>query len=214
MFNPDAIGQWLYEKYPNLFTPAVNNTEIEIPLKSIVPIVTPACFATMYTGAQPSVHKVDHLTSNPVEIDTIFDALIRAGKKPVIVATKSCSVGTRFVGRNMDYFLTDTMDEANAKMAELILKDEHDFYVVYNGSFDAQMHKHTPESPEALSEIKANARIFAMFSKMIEEKWIKHRTLVGFAMDHGSQDMDGGGGTHWPETEKDLNIVHLYKIYA
>ena len=38
-----------------------------------------------------------------IAIDTIFDALIRAGKKPVIVAYGNCSLSNIFLQREMDY---------------------------------------------------------------------------------------------------------------
>ena len=58
IYNPDAIGQWIYEKYPTLFTNVKNCTDIEIPLLSPMPPVTPVCFSTIYTGAQPEVHGI------------------------------------------------------------------------------------------------------------------------------------------------------------
>ena len=58
MYNPDAIAQWVYEKYPSLFTEMKKRTEVEIPLATVMPSVTPVCFGTMYTGAQPSVHGI------------------------------------------------------------------------------------------------------------------------------------------------------------
>jgi hypothetical protein len=37
--------------------------------------------------------------------------------------------------------------------------------------------------------------------------------LMGFAMDHGCHEIDGGCGSHGLAMEEDLNIVHLYKAY-
>ena len=75
------------------------------------------------------------------------------------------------------------------------------------------MHNFAPESPEALAELRANTEAFGMFSKMIEEHWKNHNTLLGFAMDHGCHEIDGGCGSHGLDMEEDLNIVHLYKGY-
>lgn len=213
MYNPDAIGQWIYEKYPYLFEEAEPYADVKIPLCTVMPSVTPVCFGTMYTGAQPSVHGIQKYEKPVITIDTLFDALIRAGKKPVILAYAVCSLGKIFLERNMDYYIFDTPDEVNAKAAELILKDEHDFYVVYNGNYDSKMHKTGPESIAALSEIRANSRTFAMFSKMIKDHWQNHNTLVGFAMDHGCHEIDGQCGSHGLDMPEDLNIVHLYKAY-
>jgi predicted AlkP superfamily pyrophosphatase or phosphodiesterase len=167
----------------------------------------------MYTGAQPSVHGIQKYEKPVITIDTIFDALIRAGKRPVILAYAVCSLSKIYLNRDMDYYIFDTLDEVNAKAAELILKDEHDFYVVYNGNYDTKMHKNGPESIVALSELRANSRTYAMFNEMIKEHWTSHNTLVGFAMDHGCHEIDGQSGSHGLDMPEDLNIVHFYKAY-
>ena len=80
MYNPDAIAQWIYEKYPQFFTKVKANADVEIPLAAVMPSVTPVCFATMYTGTQPSVHGIQKYEKPVITIDTIFDALVREGK--------------------------------------------------------------------------------------------------------------------------------------
>ncbi|MBQ3151731.1 MAG: alkaline phosphatase family protein [Clostridia bacterium] len=214
MYNPDAIAQWIYEKYPQLMKEAIDRADLRIPFCTVMPSVTPVCFGTMYTGVQPSVHGIRSYTKPVITVDTIFDALIRAGKKPVIIAEDNCSLAKIYLERNMDYFIYDTIEEVNAKAAEIILKDEYDFIVVYNGNYDSVMHKHGPESVEALSELRANSEVFGIFSALIEEHWKNHNTLVGFAMDHGCHEIDGSCGSHGLDMDEDLNIVHLYKAYS
>lgn len=213
MYNPDAIAQWVYEKYPQLFKEADANTEVQLPLCSVMPSVTPVCFGTMYTGAQPEVHGIRKYTKPVIKIDTIFDALLRAGKKPIIIASRNSSLANIFLERDMDYFACDSADEANAKAAEVILKDEHDFIVVYNGNYDAEMHKSGPESIKALGELRANVRTYAIFTAMIKEHWKNHNTLMAFAMDHGCHEIDGECGSHGLDMEEDLHIVHLYQAH-
>lgn len=213
MYNPDAIGQWIYEKYPALFESAELHSDIKIPLRSVIPPVTPVCFGTMYTGAQPSVHGILQYEKPVIKIDTIFDALIRAGKKPVIISYGNSSLSNIYLERNMDYFVCDTIEQVNAKAMELIIKDKYDFYVVYNGNYDTSMHKNGPESVTSLSEIRANCGFYGMFCEAIKEHWKKHNTLVGFAMDHGCHEIDGNCGSHGLDMPEDLNITHFYKIY-
>ncbi|MBQ8357791.1 MAG: hypothetical protein IJX39_08305 [Clostridia bacterium] len=213
MYNPDAIAQWIYEKYPQLMKEVKERTELEVPFCTVMPSVTPVCFGTMYTGAQPAVHGIQKYEKPVITIDTIFDALIRAGKKPVIVGHGNCSLSNIYLERRMDYFAYKTVEEVNAKAAEIILKDEYDFVVIYNGNYDSKMHKTGPESIEALGELRSNAEAFAMFSAMIGEHWKGHNTLVGFAMDHGCHEIDEGSGSHGLDMEEDLNIVHLYRGY-
>lgn len=213
MYNPDAIAQWIWEKYPHLLQEVTDATTLEFPLESVMPSVTPVCFGTMYTGAQPEVHGIRSYTKPVITIDTLFDALIRAGKKCVILGDTTCSLGKIFLERDMDYFLFPTVEEINAKAEELILADTYDFIVVYNGNYDSIMHKFGPESPEALAALRANAEAFARFSAMIRRHWNSHDTLVGFAMDHGCHEIDGGCGSHGLDMDEDLHIKHRYQIY-
>ena len=92
MYNPDAIAQWIYEKYPHFFKDLKANSDIEIPLATVMPSVTPVCFGTMYTGAQPEVHGIQKYEKPIITIDTIFDALLRAGKKCALITHGKCSL--------------------------------------------------------------------------------------------------------------------------
>lgn len=210
MYNPDAVAQWVYEKYPQLLKEVIARTEHKAPFCTVMPSVTPVCFGTMYTGAQPEVHGIRSYTKPVIKIDTLFDALIRAGKKPAIVSTAGDSLSVIFLEREMDYYLYDTVEEVNAKAAQLIVENKHDFILVYNGNYDTIMHKYGTESIEALGELRANSEAYAMFDAMIREHWKQHNVLQGFAMDHGCHDIDGGCGSHGLDMDEDLNIVHLY----
>lgn len=214
MYNPDAIAQWVYEKYGDLCSDLDQYGDVKVPLCTVMPCVTPVCFGTMYTGAQPAVHGIQSYTKPVITIDTLFDALIRAGKKPALISNSKASLGNIYLERDMDYFLTDGgPDAANAIAAELILADKHDFILVYNGNYDAKMHKFGPESYQALAELRNNVCAFKTLSRLISRNWKHHNTLVGFAMDHGCHEIDGGCGSHGLEMEEDMNIVHLYKGY-
>ena len=213
MYNPDAVAQWVQEKYPQLMKEVPARTEIALPLTSVMPSVTPVCFGTMYTGAQPEVHGIRKYEKPVIKIDTLFDALIRNGKRCAIIGDTSCSMGKIYLEREMDYFLYDTVDEINAKAVELIMADEYDFIAVYNGNYDSIMHKFGPESVEALSELRANSHAFAELSELVDRHWQKHNTLVGFAMDHGCHEIDGGCGSHGLDMDEDLHIVHHFMAY-
>ena len=58
MYNPDAIAQWIYEKYSNITAEVKAKCDVEIPFCTVMPSVTPVCFGTMYTGAQPQIHGI------------------------------------------------------------------------------------------------------------------------------------------------------------
>ena len=213
MYNPDAIGEWVYKQYASLVKDAKNKSDLEVPLCTVMPSVTPVSFGTMYTGAQPAVHGITEYKKPVIKIDTFFDALIRAGKKVALIATPSSSMANIYLEREMDYFICASVAECNDKAIELILKDEHDVIVFYSGNYDSAMHANGPESYQALAELRANAQMFATLSALIEEHWAEHNTLVGFAMDHGCHESTPGTGTHGSNLPVDMNIVHLYKIY-
>jgi predicted AlkP superfamily pyrophosphatase or phosphodiesterase len=209
MYNPDAIGEWIYKKYPHLLREVTERTDIEINFETVMPSVTPVCFGTMYTGAQPSIHGIRKYEKPVIKIDSLFDAMIRAGKKCAIVADSECSMGKIFLEREMDYFIYDTLPEVNAKACELILEDKYDLICVYNGNYDSVMHKTGTESIEALSEMRANSFAFANFYELIKNNW-SHNTLIGFAMDHGCHDIDSNCGSHGLDMDEDLHITHFY----
>ncbi len=213
MYNPDAVAEWVWRKYPEFCRELPQHSELELPMCTVMPSVTPVCFGTMYTGAQPAVHGIRKYEKPVIRIDTLFDAAIRAGKTCAIVADNKCSMGKIFLEREMDYFLYDTIAEVNAKAVELVLADQYDLLCVYNGNYDSRMHKVGPEDPQALAELRTNVHAFAMFSELIRTHWTAHNTLVGFAMDHGCHEIDGPCGSHGLDMEEDLNIVHLYKAY-
>ena len=170
----------------------------------------------MYTGAQPAVHGIQKYEKPVLSIDTLFDALLRAGKKVALITYRKCSLGRIFLGRNIEYYHVEDEGIAavNAKAMELILRDEHDFYVIYNGNYDGVMHKNGPESARALAELRLNDHVFGVISNLIAKHWRHHNTLVGFAMDHGCHEIDGNCGSHGLDMPEDINIVHLYKCYA
>ena len=213
MFNPDAIAQWVCEKYPQLLRGVAARTELKVPFRTVMPSVTPVCYGTMYTGAQPEVHGITEYAKPVIKIDTIFDALLRAGKKPAIVATGKCSLANIYLERDMDYFPCATIDEVNATAARLVIEDKHDFIVVYNGNYDAVMHKTGPESIEALAELRSNDHSFCMFNDLVLQNWKHHNTLIAFSMDHGCHEVDGGRGSHGLATEEDLNIIHMFQVH-
>ena len=212
MYNPDAVAHWVSDKYPDFIAEVKNCAPYELPLRSVMPSVTPVCFGTMYTGAQPEVHGIRTYAKPVITIDTLFDAMLRAGKKCAIVCRDGDSLSRIYNERSMDYFYYPTMNEVNAKAAELIIKDEYNLIVVYNGNYDSSMHRWGTEHPLALGALRSNSYIFAMFEVLIRSHWQNHTTLLGFAMDHGCHDIDGGCGSHGLDMDEDLDILHFYGI--
>lgn len=212
MYNPDAIALWLFQKYTALFEEAVICSDVQLPMLSVMPSVTPVCFASMYTGAMPDVHGIKTYEKPVLKTDTLFDALLRAGLKPAIVSTTGDSISHIFLERNMDYYIYDTPEECNQKAMELIAEDKHDLIVLYNSNFDDTMHKHGPKSDESLEVLKKNIETFGFITKEIENHWKNHRTMIGFCPDHGCHEIDGNLGSHGLDMVDDMNVIHFYRF--
>lgn len=221
IYNTDAIAQWVFEKYPYITEGARNCTELALPMLCPNPPKTPVCFGTMYTGAAPKVHGIEQYEKKRINIDTLFDALVRAGKKVAVITRPYYSMAVIFADRPFDYHFCPTWPEVNAKAVELIMKDEYDFILTYNANFDDIMHRMGPESIECLSEMRFNYQTYCMFDSLIRTHWKHHNVLIGTGMDHGCHTIERRltksgilhHGTHEDDSAEDRNIIHLYKIY-
>ena len=212
IYNPDAVALWLYGKYPELFTDAAINSDLAIPMLSVMPSVTPVCFASMYTGLMPEKHGIKAYVKPILKCDTIFDRFIAENKKAAIVSTAGDSISKIFLEREMDYFIYDTVDEVNEKALEIIKEDIYDLIVIYNGDYDSTMHKYGPEAIESIEVLKKNVTVYNEIVKAIEENLKDKNVLYGFCPDHGCHEIDGGCGSHGLEMEDDMNIIHFYGI--
>ena len=212
MFNPDAIGQWTCEKYSQKFVSVREHAPFELPLLTVFPPKTPVCFGSMYTGASPSVHGIQRYTKPVIKIDSIFDAMIRAGKKPCIVAVKNSSMSKIFNEREMDYYLEDYDEQVIEKALELIKEDKYDLICVYNQEFDDVMHRSHPNSKRSQRAIDHYATSFDKLARQVEKYWTKHNTLLGYAPDHGTHREWYLLGQHGKNIPEDMNINHYYGV--
>ncbi|MBE6611161.1 MAG: hypothetical protein E7632_01605 [Ruminococcaceae bacterium] len=217
MYNPDAQAQWLVEKYPEIFRPVTERASLAYPMAAVMPSVTPVCFATMYTGAYPEKHGIQKYEKPVLKIDTIFDAMIRAGKKCAIVAMERCSIAEIFLEREeVDYYILPSAKDCNEKVVlkglELIREDKYDFLVIYNGAYDSMMHATYPEAPEAMEWLVHHAGAYARIYDTVKEAYKGHTTLVGYATDHGVHTNEAGRGTHGANIPEDINITHFYDV--
>ncbi len=212
IYNPDAVAFWIFGKYTNLFSEAFLCSDIAVPMLSVMPSVTPVCFASMYTGVMPEVHGIRKYTKPVLKQNTIFDEYIKAGKKCAIVSTEGDSISRIFLEREMDYFIYETEEEVNKKAFELIKEDKYDLIVIYNGDYDGNMHKVSPEGKEALDALKRNIATYSEIVKSVKENWKSHNVLYGFCPDHGCHEIDGGCGAHGLDMEEDMNVIHFYGV--
>ncbi len=214
IYNPDAIALWLFAQHTDLMSAMLMNTDLQIPVQSVMPSVTPVCFASMYTGVEPEIHGIQKYEKPVLKIDTLFDEAIKAGKKCAIVSDTTASMSKIFLERDMDYFICDTIEKINEKAIKLIKENQHDLIAVYHANYDSIMHKHGPESAEALDALKKNSDDFASLVDAAREAWKNHNTFYGFCPDHGCHEIDGNCGSHGLDMDEDMNIIHAYGWWA
>lgn len=215
IYNPDAVAQWLVRKHGDMFKPVFAHAPIELPMTTMMPSVTPVCFGTMYTGAPPEVHGIQAYAKPVIKIDTLFDSLLRAGKRPAIVATEGSSMSKIFLERKMDYFIFADARAALKRAGELIEQDRHDFVVVYNGDYDSTMHRAGTESKASLEALRFQVEGFDGLAKCVKNHWTRHNTLLTFSTDHGAHDVEGSMGMlgkHGTKMPQDINILHCLGV--
>ena len=212
IYNPDAVAWWLYGKYPEKFLKAGESSDLALRLTSVMPSVTPVCFASMYTGVQPAVHGIQKYEKPVLAQETLFDAFLRAGKTCAIVSTAGDSISKIFLDRQMDYFIYPTVTAVNLKALSLIRKNAYDLIVIYNGNYDSRMHAKGPESAYALSALDRNVAFYRKMVATIQKSCGSQHVFYGFCPDHGCHLIDGGRGSHGLDMEEDMNVVHFYGV--
>ena len=212
MYNPDAVAEWIYEAHRDMFSPLLEEIDLNLEMKSMVPPVTPVCFASMYTGLLPSKHGIEKYEKPVLKVKTAFDILRENGRKVAIVSTEGDSISKIFLERDLDYFIYRTKEECNRKALELIDEDRYDLLVLYNGDYDWAMHRFSPEGKRSLRALVENVETYMELKKAIEERWKGHRTALAFAPDHGCHRAYGILGSHGKEIPMDMNIRHFWSI--
>lgn len=212
MYHPDAVAMWIYEKYRARFAQMEKRAVLRLPMRSVVPPVTPVAFASMYSGLQPAQHGIMKYEKPVLRVETVFDRLPGDGKRAAIVSTRGDSISLIFLERQVDYFIYPTKQECNEKALELIAEDNHDLIILYNGDYDYHMHRRTPEGKRALQALDENIGTWCGIHDRIRDCWKEHHTALAFAPDHGCHRWLGFLGTHGKEEPCDMNIMHFYSF--
>ena len=212
IYNPDAVAWWIFKKYNDYFKQATELSGKCAKLRSVMPSVTPVCFASMYTGLTPDEHGIKKYEKPVLKVDTLFDYLVKAGKKVAIVSTAGDSISKIFLERKIDYYIYPSLRKVNRKAKELIKSKSVDVIIIYNGNYDSTMHKTGPESKQALRALKKNLCAYADFVKLIKKTYTNEKVFYGFCPDHGCHEIDGGRGSHGLDMQEDMNVVHLYGV--
>ena len=210
LYHADAVGHYIWQKYTHLFVPVYQHTSLAVPFVSTVESVTPVAHASMYTGLDPEGHGIQTYERPQLSCDTLFDVLIRAGKRVAIVAQLDSTFLHIFAGRALDYFECANAVAVQEKSLELIESDQYDVISIHTFDYDDAAHAYGPESKEALNAVALEAEGFDRIARAINAYQETHRTLLTYSPDHGQHLLPGGGGAHGSKLIEDMNIVHFF----
>lgn len=211
IFNPDAIGEWVAIKYKDLLKD-VWNSELCVQMSSVIPPKTPVCFGSIYTGAMPAQHGINHYEKKKIKIDSFFDALTRAGKKACIVTVVNQSMDILFRGRDIEYYPLKNDKEVVEKAVEIINSNQYDVICIYNQEYDDMMHRSHPKSLLSKRALKHYNQSYLTIKNAIAKAYVGQKTLYATITDHGVHREWYLLGSHGKDIEKDMNILHFYDV--
>lgn len=94
IFSADAVPLWLVRKNTELFAAVYKNAPVSIPVRSVMPTVTPVAYAAMFSGALSQVNGVDQIVP-PVLSPELTQPLIRCDT--LMAGTSSASAPDQFI---------------------------------------------------------------------------------------------------------------------
>jgi hypothetical protein len=214
IYAPDAIGEVLYEDHIQEFAGVERLAPTSLLLRSMLPPKTPVCFASMFTGALPEVHGIRRYEKPVLECDTLFDSLVRSGKRAAIASVEGSSIAKIFLEREIDYFIEADDGKVNVRAKETIEKGAHDLVLVYNQDYDDAIHGGPPRSPEALTAFKRHLVDFEELSRAFLERNSGLNRLIVFSPDHGVHlDEETGNGDHGLDIPEDMEVRSFWGFY-
>ncbi|MBC7538802.1 MAG: alkaline phosphatase family protein [Bacteriovorax sp.] len=211
IFCPDAFGFHALKKIPELHNALNESSTHEVELLSIFPPKTPVCFASLFTGGTPDEHGIKEYEKPVLKCDTLFDSLIRAGKKVAIVAVKNSSIDLIFRGRSLDYFSMDYDPLVSAKALELLTKNEHDVIIVYHQEYDDLLHDSGLFSELAVNALHHIVESWKLLTREALKAW-KNDFCVAFTPDHGGHISSDGLGDHGENIPEDMELRHFFYL--
>ncbi len=213
VYAPDAVGLQMYQNFRSLFDAVLKHAPIAVPLCSVIPPITPVCFASMFTGAQPRVHGLQKKEKPVLTCDTIFDALIRAGKRVAIVSVKEQSMDLIFRKRKIQYFSELDDQAVTRRTIEIIQSNNYDFIVAYHCEYDDILHEKTHDCTEAIQALSNDIAAFTQLADTMDAFWQRNNRAIVFAPDHGAHiDPESGKGTHGNNIPQDMHVQHFFGI--
>jgi hypothetical protein len=214
LYAPDAVGLPLCDAFPEALEAVAREAPTIVRVRSVVPPVTPVCFATMFTGRPPASHGIRTYERPALRCETLFDRLVSAGKRVAIVAVRDSSIDRIFRGRAIDYFSEIYDPEVTTRTLQLLEEDRHDFVLAYHQEYDDTLHRTTPGSPEAVEALRNHVHAFVQLARAAAEFWAPYPRVLGFVPDHGAHvDPHTGKGTHGLDIPEDMDVRHFYGVF-
>ncbi len=215
LFCPDAIGEVHRNHCPEIFAPLDACTDLRLRGTTVMLSVTPACFATIFSGASPIIHGIRSYALPVVTVETIFDVLAEAGKNVALVVRDEESLDRIFRKRDIDYYGLRTDEDIERTTIRLVKEDYYDVIVSYMSDFDHYGHHTDVFSPECIRELNTAVRRFRDYAELLDSCWAKYNRILTFTPDHGQHrvcDKNGWHGTHRDDVPEDMVINHFFRI--
>jgi hypothetical protein len=233
VYAPDAIGRHLYDPYSGEFDIVRRHAPLEVEVTSMVPSITPVCFASMFTGLRPKEHGITGPIKPVLGCDTLFDMLIRAGKRTALIATEGSSMSLIFGGRGpghkpespwrpipgiedgpMHYVTVQYDAQVSVVALRLLRESNFDVIVAYHMQYDDLLHLSGPFSPEALLAFRLHLASFDRLATAARTAWQGRSHALCFVSDHGAHwDEEKRMGKHGTELPADMELVHFWGVY-
>lgn len=211
VFAPDAFGDCLEESCPSVFSDFRDARTVSVPLRAELPPKTPVCYASIFTGARPSVHGIAKYEKPVLKCDTLFDALSRAGRKAAIVAVEGASMDRIFRERPIDYFSEEYDSGVTNRTVALLCAGVHDFIVSYVQAYDDSLHRTGPFAAASLQAARATAAKYSIVRTAFDRYWSAYDRVLIIAPDHGGH-ATPTGGDHSDDTPGDMHVNHFYRL--
>lgn len=213
VYIPDAIGKRFLLRHSGLDRVLRATANVDYDLAAPLPPKTPVSLASMFTGALPEAHGIRRYEKPVLSCDTLFDALLRAGKRAAIVAVTGSTVDTIFRKRELDYYSEEYDPQVSERALELLAADQHELIVAYHQEYDDALHRTQPESDEALAAARRHVETYIELCRAADERWRIHNRVVLFAPDHGAHiDPATGRGVHGDDIPDDVEVTVFVRL--
>jgi hypothetical protein len=214
IYCPDALGDHLWSRFPDAVAAITSHCPQRIRLSSVVPPKTPVCFASVFTGATPDGHGLRKPERPVLTCDTLFDALVRAGKSVAISAVRGSSIDLIFRNRAIDYFSEDYDADVTSRALTILEADSHEVVVVYHQEYDDQLHRTEPFSVSCRQAFRNHVSSVQRLAQAAQAAWCAHDFAFIIAPDHGAHaDPESGTGDHGLNIPEDMCVSHWYGLY-